>query len=101
MDIIYERNIGFIYDLCQVIVCKTSKRDSWINAYVLNGREEADVEQMDMTLKQFSSVDRCWNCICLDPNDTKYNGWKYYCKENHTYVKVQRDRGHCQQVPVG
>lgn len=35
-----------------------------------------------------NSVDRCWNCICLDPDDTKYNGWKYYCKEYHIYVKA-------------
>lgn len=61
MEILHQRNIGFVYDLCQVIICKTAKRESWINSYVLNGREELDVEQMDKTLNQFSSLDRCWN----------------------------------------
>lgn len=65
LEIVHETNVGFIYDVCQVIICKTSKRESWINSYVLNGREEKDIEIMDENLRHFSSIDRCWKMISI------------------------------------
>ena len=61
METVYQTNIGFLYDVCQIIVCKTSKRDTWINSYILNGNEEYDIDLMDRNLKNFSPIDRCWN----------------------------------------
>lgn len=52
-----------MYDVCQVIICKTAKRESWINIFVMNGREEKDVEQIDQTLKDFTAVDQRWNIL--------------------------------------
>lgn len=61
MNIVFEKNIGFLYDVCQVLICKTSKREGWINTFILNGREEIDNELIDKNLSQFTKIDRCWN----------------------------------------
>lgn len=63
LEIVHETNIGFIYDVCQVIICKTAKREGWINSYVMEGREEADVEQLDKTLSQFEDIDPVWKLL--------------------------------------
>lgn len=65
MEIIHQPNIGFIYDVCRVIICKTSKRETWLNSSILSGNEDTDIALMDATLNQFSSVDRCWNMLTM------------------------------------
>ena len=60
MEIFYKKNIGFLHDVCQVIICKTAKRDSWINTFVLSGHEDEDIEELEHALKYFTSVDMCW-----------------------------------------
>ena len=63
MEIIHQPNIGFIYDVCQVIICKTAKRENWINTFVMNGQEEQDIQQIDQILKRFSAIAQHWNIL--------------------------------------
>lgn len=65
IEIIHQMNIGFIYDVCQVLICKTAKRESWLNSYVVEGREEVDQELINNTLGRFSDVDSCWDMFTL------------------------------------
>lgn len=57
MDIVYQTNIGFLYDVCQVIICKTAKREGWIGSYVMEEKAVSDLEHIENVLSQFSTVD--------------------------------------------
>ncbi len=65
LEIIHQTNIGFIYDVCQVVICKTAKRESWISPYTMDGREESDMELLDKALNNFEDVDPAWSIITL------------------------------------
>ena len=57
MNILHRRNLGFIYDICQIVTCKTAKRDSWIEVFVRGGHEAEDLRDLEQILERFDEVD--------------------------------------------
>lgn len=57
MNILHRRNLGFIYDLCQIVTCKTAKRESWIDVFVRGGHEAEDLRDLEQILERFDEVD--------------------------------------------
>lgn len=57
MNILHRRNLGFIYDVCQVITCKTAKRESWVEVFVKTGHESEDLRDLEQILARFDEVD--------------------------------------------
>ncbi len=57
MNILHRRNLGFIYDVCQIITCKTAKRESWIEIFVKTGHESEDLRDLEQILARFDEVD--------------------------------------------
>ncbi len=57
MNVLHRRNLGFIYDVCQVITCKTAKRESWIDVFVKTGHESEDLRDLEHILARFDEVD--------------------------------------------
>ena len=57
MNILHRRNLGFIYDVYQVIMCKTAKRESWIDIFVKTGHESEDLRDLEQILARFDDVD--------------------------------------------
>ncbi len=57
MEVIFQDSIGFIYDVCRVIICKSNKRESWINAFLCDGSEEEDMLYIDNLLKKFQGIE--------------------------------------------
>lgn len=57
MNIIFRRNLGFIYDLCQVITCKMARRENWIAAFIKIGNESADLKDLESILDRFETMD--------------------------------------------
>ena len=43
-----------IYDVCQLIMCKTAPRENWINHFILSGTEATDLQYIEDILKNFS-----------------------------------------------
>lgn len=57
MNILHRRNLGFIYDLYQIIMCKTARRESWIDVFVRGGHEAEDLRDLEQILERFGEVD--------------------------------------------
>lgn len=57
MNILHRRNLGFIYDLTQIVMCKTARRESWVNIFVRNGHEAEDLHDLEQVLRRFDDVD--------------------------------------------
>lgn len=57
MNILHRRNLGFIYDLYQIIMCKTARRESWIDVFVRGGHETEDLRDLEQILERFGEVD--------------------------------------------
>ena len=57
MNILHRRNLGFIYDLTQIVMCKTARRESWVNIFVRNGHETEDLHDLEQVLRRFDDVD--------------------------------------------
>ena len=57
MNILHRRNLGFIYDLTQIVMCKTARRESWVNVFVRNGHEAEDLHDLEQVLRRFDDVD--------------------------------------------
>lgn len=57
MEVIFQDNIGFLYDVCRVVICKSNKRESWINDFLCDGSEEEDSIYIDNLLKKFQGID--------------------------------------------
>ncbi len=57
MNILHRRNLGFLYDICQIITCKTAKRENWIEVFVKTGHESADIRDLEQILAKFDDVD--------------------------------------------
>lgn len=57
MNILHRRNLGFIYDLTQIVMCKTARRESWINIFVRGGHEAEDLRDLEQILGRFNDVD--------------------------------------------
>ncbi len=57
MNILHRRNLGFIYDVCHIITCKTAKRETWIDLFVKNGQEGQDLRAIDNIVCRFDDVD--------------------------------------------
>lgn len=57
MNTVFRKNLGVIFDACHVITCKTAKRESWISTFVQEGREASDVQEIDLILEKFDTVD--------------------------------------------
>ena len=49
--------MGFIYDLTQIVMCKTARRESWVNVFVRNGHETEDLHDLEQVLRRFDDVD--------------------------------------------
>ncbi len=57
MNILHRRNLGFIYDLTQIVMCKTARRESWIDVFVRPGCESTDLRELENALARFDEVD--------------------------------------------
>ena len=57
MNILHRRNLGFIYDVCNVVICKTAKRETWIDLFVKNGSESEDLHAIEQVLARIEDVD--------------------------------------------
>ena len=57
MNILHRRNLGFLYDVCNVIICKTAKRETWIDLFVRNGSESGDLQSIEQILARIDDVD--------------------------------------------
>lgn len=58
MNVVFRKNPGFLYDVCQIIMCKTAKHESWIDLYVAGRRSAVDVRELEHILDQFSPINR-------------------------------------------
>lgn len=56
MNVLFRRNLGFIYDATQIITCKTSRRESWIELFVRNGNELKDLQVIETILDKFNEL---------------------------------------------
>ena len=58
MNILFRKNIGFLYDVCIVMVCKANKRDEWMDTFVLDGsgNEENDIMDIEKCLSKFDEI---------------------------------------------
>ena len=63
MEVIFQDNIGFLYDVCRVVICKSNKRESWINAFLCDGSEEEDMLYIDSLLKKFQKIEFSSNLL--------------------------------------
>ena len=57
MEVLFRRNFAFIYDVCQVIMCKVAKQEDWMDLFILNGQEQLDMQTTTQLLTQFDQVD--------------------------------------------
>lgn len=57
MNTVFRKNLGFIFDACHVLICKTEKRENWINTFVQEGKAEKDLQEIDSILSKFDSPD--------------------------------------------
>lgn len=57
MNILFRRNLGFIFDAYHILTCKTAKRENWINIFIRNGNETADLQKIESILSKFDDVD--------------------------------------------
>lgn len=58
MNIVFRRNLGFIFDVHHIMTCKTAKRESWIDLYVKNGNESNDLRELEEMLEKVESIDQ-------------------------------------------
>ena len=56
MNVLFRRNLGFIFDATQIITCKTARRESWIDTFVRNGSEAKDLSIIETILEKFESI---------------------------------------------
>ncbi len=86
MEVVFRDSIGFIYDICRVIICKSNKREQWINAFLCEGSEEEDMLYIDGLLKKFDGIEI----------SSKLLGYKENKSQNaligEVYVKYLRER---------
>jgi len=57
MNTMFKRKLGMLFDACQVITCKTIRRDSWIKSFVRNGNESNDLQYIEDVLTEFNELD--------------------------------------------
>ncbi len=56
MNVLFRRNLGFIFDAVQMISCKTAKRESWIDSFVRSGSESKDLQTIETILENIDDV---------------------------------------------
>lgn len=57
MNIVFRRNLGFIFDAHHIVTFKTAKRENWIDLYIRNGNERNDLKELEEVLAKFDDVD--------------------------------------------
>ena len=68
MNVLFRRNLGFIFDAVQMISCKTAKRESWIDSFVRSGSESKDLQTIETILENIDDVnpkERRHQSLCL------------------------------------
>lgn len=53
----YNKDLGLLFDACQVITCKTARHETWISEYVCTGTESEDFQYIEDTLAALSDID--------------------------------------------
>ena len=56
MNVLFRRNLGFIFDAVQIISCKTARRESWIDSFVRSGSESQDLQMIETILEKFDPI---------------------------------------------
>ncbi len=56
MNVLFRRNLGFIFDATQIVTCKTARRESWIDTFVRNGNESKDLQAIENILEKFDDL---------------------------------------------
>lgn len=56
MNVLFRKNLGYLFDVCNIIICKTAPREAWIRDYISHGNEEYDLRCIEHTLDRFNMV---------------------------------------------
>ena len=56
MNVLFRRNLGFLFDATQIITCKTARRESWIDSFVRNGSEAKDLPIIETIIEKFGGT---------------------------------------------
>ena len=56
MNVLFRRNLGFIFDATQIVTCKTARRESWIDTFVRNGSEAKDLTIIETIIEKFHEL---------------------------------------------
>jgi len=56
MEIVYCRDIGFIYDICGILFCLSNEREIWEKQFVLPSKKQEDSEYIERILAYFEKV---------------------------------------------
>lgn len=56
MNVLFRKNLGFIYDVTQIVTCKTARRESWIDTFVQNGNELKDLQAIETITEKFEDL---------------------------------------------
>ena len=56
MNILHRRTLGYLLDACNIITCKTARRDTWIDLFIKAGNEEKDLIEIDTLLDRFKNI---------------------------------------------
>lgn len=56
MNVLFRKNLGFIFDATQIVTCKTSRRESWIDSFVRNGYESKDLVVIESIIEKFEDL---------------------------------------------
>ncbi len=56
MNVLFRKNLGFIFDAIQIVTCKTARRESWIDTFVRNGNELKDLQIIENIIEKFENL---------------------------------------------
>lgn len=52
----YNKDLGLLFDACQVVTCKTARHETWIAEYVHTGTESEDFQYIEDVLAKLSPI---------------------------------------------
>ena len=56
MKTFFNKNLGLLYDACQIVTCKTARHDTWIGKFVFPGSESEDFRFIENTVKSLKDI---------------------------------------------
>lgn len=70
MNTLFRKELGFLFDACYILVCKTTSRNTWIKDFIKSGSEESDLGYISNVLDLFDAPDKKMELICYHTRHT-------------------------------